>query len=373
MRAAHRKSGSRICSEAIPSRSEQGCITLRAWENGDWVTISVEDTGIGIKTEDIPRAFAEFVQIDGQLTRRTGGTGLGLSISKRFVEMHGGRIWAESEPEVGSTFYFTLPRHTEVLEPVETAEIPVEARVLVIDDDPTARETIARQLEHGYQVVRLNDSRQAVEKAQETSPDVIVLDVLMPQQDGWEVLQMLKNNALTRNIPVIVCSVLQEHQLATSLGANEYLVKPVKHEEVRRVVEQFAPPGGKVLAVDDDPNALEIIRRTLGGTAYRVTTAPDGWSGLTAARQHKPDVIVLDLMMPGLSGFEVLAAPRADPMTALIPVVIATAKDLTTEERAQLQTDAAALMQKGQFSPEEFNSTIRRAITRKPKSVEEKK
>jgi signal transduction histidine kinase/DNA-binding response OmpR family regulator/HAMP domain-containing protein len=343
--------------------TDHGHITLRAAFDEAWVTLSVQDTGIGMAAEDIPKSFSEFIQLDSDLTRQAGGTGLGLPISKRFVEMHGGQIWVESQPGVGSTFYFTLPRLPVPLPTGLEPEV-TEARVLVIDDDPVAREMIGVQLAHGYQVFKLSDSRLAVEKAREQRPDVIILDIMMPHQDGWEVLKLLKADPETKNIPVVVCSILREQNMALTLQADEYLAKPVDQEELRRVVEQFAPPGGKVLAVDDDPDALEIVRRMLGGMAYRVTTAPDGSIGLAAAQDQSPDVVVLDLMMPGLSGFEVLAALRADPRTANIPIVIVTAKDLTIEEQLQLQAEAATLLQKGQFNADEFAQTIRRAVAR---------
>jgi len=342
----------------------QGHIIVRANADTQWVTLSVEDTGIGIAPEDLPRAFAEFVQIDGGMTRQVGGTGLGLPISKRFVEMHGGKMWAESAPNVGSTFYFTLPCANAEPIPLPSDNLPSEARVLIIDDDPDSRDTIEHQLANHYHVFKLNDSRQVVERAQELAPDVIVLDVMMPHQDGWEVLKALKAHSATQDIPVIMCSVLHEQQLALSLAADDYLVKPVDRELLRHLLARLAPPGGKVLAVDDDPNALEIVRRMLDGMTYVVSTAQDGLSGLQAARTQGPDVVVLDLMMPGLSGFEVLSALRADQATAQLPVIIVTAKDLTREEYDQLQAGAAALLQKGQFTAEELVNAVRRAVAR---------
>jgi CheY-like chemotaxis protein len=347
--------------------TEHGQITVRAWADETWVTISVQDTGIGMPEEDIPKAFAEFVQLDGSLTRQAGGTGLGLPISKRFIEMHGGKIWVESQVGSGSTFFFTLPRVETPAPVVEPEQIPSEARVLVIDDDPLAHETIALQLRQGYNVIGLNDSRLAVERVRENKPDVIVLDVMMPHQDGWEVLKALKSDPETQAIPVVICSVLPEQRLALSLGANEYVVKPVSPQALRRVIEQFSPHGGRILAVDDDPDALEIVRRMLGGMAYQVLTAQDGSQGISLALDKQPDVIVLDLMMPGLSGFDVLAKLRADERTKNVPVVVVTAKDLAPEERDELQREATALLQKGQFTAEEFNNTVRRAVTRRQK------
>jgi signal transduction histidine kinase/CheY-like chemotaxis protein/HAMP domain-containing protein len=345
--------------------TEQGQITVRAWGEEDWVTVSVEDTGIGLAAADIPKAFAEFVQVDGHMGRRAGGTGLGLPISKRFVELHGGRIWVESEPGVGSTFYFTLPAVDSPPARDEMGQLePLEARVLVIDDDPVARETVARQLSHGYRVMRLSDGRRALEVVRDKRPDVIVLDILMPHQDGWEILEALKSDPETKDIPVVVCSMVREEQLALTMGATDFISKPVDPGQLRRIIEQWAPPGGRVLAVDDDPNALEIVTRMLDGLTYHVLTAQDGWSGLTLAREQTPDVVVLDLMMPGLTGLEVLSQMRADPRLAETPVLVVTAKDLTNAERAQLQSEAAVLLQKGQFTADEFNQAIRRAISR---------
>ncbi len=346
--------------------TESGHILVRAWADEAWVTISVEDTGIGMEPENIPLAFSEFVQLDSGLSRQAGGTGLGLAISKRFVEMHGGKIWAESQPGNGSTFYFTLPRSEPA--PIVKAQAETSnARVLVIDDDPIVHETIAKQLRQGYNVLTLNDSRRAVDLVREANPAVVILDVMMPHQDGWEVLKALKSDPETQNIPVVICSVITEQKLALSLGASDYLVKPVNPQALRRVIERFSPPGGKVLAVDDDLDALEIIRRMLGGLSYQVITALDGPKGLSLAVEQLPDVIVLDLMMPGLSGFEVLAELRENPKTYNLPVVVVTAKDLTSAEREKLQAGAAVLLQKGQFTAEEFNNTVRRAIARNVK------
>ncbi|MBA3531638.1 MAG: response regulator [Ardenticatenales bacterium] len=349
--------------------TEEGSITVRAWVDEGGVTVSVQDTGVGIVEEDLPKVFAEFVQVDGSLTRQVGGTGLGLPISKRFVELHGGTMEVKSEPGVGSTFFFTLPHlaPTAPTAPVQSnaEESKVrEARVLIIDDDPVVWETISQHLAPGYQVLKVSDSRQVLEQARTLQPDVVVLDVMMPHKDGWEVLQALKEDPLTEHIPVVVCSILREQQLALSLQANDYLIKPVDRKSLQRVIEQFVPPGGKVLAVDDDPNALEIVRRMLDGLTYHVSTAPDGPSGLEAAFAQEPDVIVLDLMMPGLSGFEVLAKLRMDERTAHLPVVVLSAKDLTMTEQEQLRAEATTFLQKGQFTPEEFNQTVRRAVAR---------
>jgi signal transduction histidine kinase/DNA-binding response OmpR family regulator/HAMP domain-containing protein len=347
--------------------TESGQIVVSAAVDQDGITVCVADTGIGMTAEDIPRAFSEFVQLDSGSTRQRGGTGLGLPISKRFVEMHGGRIWVDSIPGQGSQFYFSLPclPTGSVREP-EPNRLS-EARVLVIDDDRLACDTLAAQLAQGYQVQKLSDSRRAVEAAALSHPDVIVLDVMMPYMDGWDVLRALRANPDTHDIPVVVCSVLNEQQLAFSLQANEYLVKPIERDALRRAVERLVPDGGKVLAVDDDPNALEIVRLSLGSMSYQVATVQDGKAGLDVALRDQPDIIILDLMMPGFSGFEVLQALRANPQTAAVPVIVISAKDLTPEEQLQLQAGAALFLQKGQFTADELIRSVQRVVHRTPK------
>lgn len=350
----------------------QGYIMVRAWADEHWVTFSVQDTGSGIAAPDIPKIFAEFVQLEDATRQPTGGTGLGLPISKRFVEMHGGRMWVDSQVGVGSTFYFTLPSAGQPADNASVTDTQIlEVRVLVIDDDAATRATIARQLPAGYHVIQLSDSRLAVERARHDKPDVVVLDVMMPHQTGWDVLRALKADPETQKTPVVICSVLQEQQTALALAADDYLIKPVTQETLRHTLEQLAPRGGKVLVVDDDRNALEIVRRMLDGLTYHIVVAPDGPSGLACLREQPADVLILDLMMPGLNGFEVLTEVRADPQMADLPVIVVTAKDLTADERLQLQAGAAVLLQKGQFSPEELAQTIRRVLNRaQPKSNE---
>jgi len=352
--------------------TQRGAITLCAVATGEWVTLSVTDTGPGIPAEDIPKAFSEFVQLEGQGQPRTGGTGLGLPISKRFVEMHGGHMWAESEVGVGSTFFFTLPS----LHPATQAEAfqPIEstlARVMVIDDDVARGEAIAQQLGRSYQVLLVTTSHLAASRVRESRPDVIVLEASLSSthttaetSDGWDILKVLKADPETRDVPVVMCSLLQGQKVALPLSVNDYLVKPMEREELRRVVGRFAPLGGEVLAVDDDPNALDIVRRILQGKEYHVSTAANGAQGLAAVRAHKPDILMLDLMMPELDGFQVLTELRADPRTADLPVIVMTAKDLSPTEWEQLQAATVTFLQKGQFTPEELVNTVRRAATK---------
>lgn len=346
--------------------TDEGHITLSASvTDKQWITIAIQDTGIGIKKENIDKAFAEFVQVDGAMTRKTGGTGLGLPISKRFVELHGGTMWAESEPGVGSTFFFTLPQHTVADTSLDTelkSHHSQEVKVLVIDDDPIAHELVAQQLAQGYQVLKLGDSRQALTTVRQHKPDVVILDILMPYKDGWDLLQNLKFDPETKDIPIIISSILHKERTALSLGADDYLIKPLDHLAIRQAIAQLIGPGGKILTVDDDPNARDIIAHMLADMRYEVHTAADGTAGLTRAQQEKPDVIILDLMMPNMNGFEVLAALRNNPETATIPVIVVTAKDVTNQERQLLKEKAAQLLQKGSFTDEQLEKAVRRAL-----------
>lgn len=274
--------------------TERGRIVLRARAEKNDLVVEVEDTGIGMRPEDLPRAFAEFVQIDGDLDRRAGGTGLGLPLARSFVELHGGKIWARSEPGKGSTFSFSLPLDGPrgfLGSAVPMADIPQaagatgnpaeteaagprlsdEPRVLIIDGDPETAETIARGLEGAYRVERLIDPRLALLRAQALQPDMVILDVMMPRMDGWEILRGLKAEPSTRHIPVVMCTVLNERALAVSLGAADYIAKPVDIGELRSIAARLAPRGGVVLAVDDDADALEILHRALARGSEEAT------------------------------------------------------------------------------------------------------
>jgi len=355
---------------------DTGCAADGTAGASDYVAVAVRDTGTGMSTDSLSRIFLEFVQGDDSDARRAGGTGLGLPISRHFVEMHGGTIRVESARGVGSTFSFTLPRS-----PVPVAEAGrgaedhgsmaapghdgAHARVLIIDDDPDSRKFLSRCLSRAeYDVTTLRDSRASLQTARSEKPDVVVLDVMMPDADGWGVLRSLKADPDTSRIPVVMCSVLSEQERALYLDASDYLLKPLDPEALKAMARKYAPDGGTVLAIDDDPNSLEIIRRILASTPVDVRTAGDGAAGLAEVGREKPDVIVLDLMMPGMDGFEVLSRLRADPATADVPVVVVTAKDLNAAERATLKTHAAALLQKGSFKPEDLERVVYRILSR---------
>ena len=322
--------------------TDRGYIGVKAWAEEGEVVVEVTDSGVGMKAEDIPSAFSEFVQLDGDLDRRAGGSGLGLPLSRRFVELHGGRIWAESKPGVGTSFFFTLPR-IDAGAPTGLGDAAKEgggrvtdhlaSKVLVISADPARCRALQLDLSGGgYRVQLTDDAHKAIDLVKISEPDAVVLDVMMPRIDGWELLRNLKASDSTSAIPVVMCTILNERPLAASLGADGYLTKPVDVDELRRVVFALAPPGGLVLAVDDDENALEIVKRALESAEFRVDIVHDGRAGFEIARSTSPDVIVFDRGLLGQDGADLLTLLRSDPSTAAVPVIVVTAETPSGED-----------------------------------------
>jgi len=355
--------------------TEEGFIRLTAEATPTEVVISVADSGIGIPPEKVKRIFEPFTQVDASTTRRAGGTGLGLSISKHFVEMHGGRIWVESTPGEGSTFYFTLPiepvsppivekrpvREWEQLEPE-----PGRKLVLCIDDDEGVITLLRRYLsKQGYQVVGLTDSTIAVERARQLKPFAITLDVLMPNKDGWQVIQELKADPETSRIPVVMCTIVSEKERGLSLGASEYLIKPVLEQDLLATLDRLDRQAGRhrVLVVDDQPEDRSLLRRVIESQEeYEVIEAAGGQEAIALIKQVQPHIIILDLMMPEVDGFAVLEAVKGDEATRSIPIIVVTAKDLSQEERDRLNSRVEALLQKGLFEQQELLADVAAAL-----------
>jgi PAS domain S-box-containing protein len=356
--------------------TEEGKITLTTGYDDEWVTISVADTGIGIPQEKLGSIFEEFTQVDGSTTRRVGGTGLGLPISHRFVELHGGNITVESQEGLGSVFTVTLPIHpqAERKEQAATDQATDETfatdnrLVLAVDDDPGVISLYRRYLEgEGYQVVGVTNSYEVLEKAKEFQPFAITLDVLMPGKDGWQVLQELKECPETQDIPIIVCSIVSDEGRGFSLGAADYLVKPIMEEELLAALSRLDQRAEetKVLVIDDQADDILLIRRILEAQhGYRVIEAGGGQSGIDLVHQCKPDIIILDLMMPEIDGFAVLEALKREPETRSIPVIVVTAKELTEEERQRLSGQVEVLLHKGLFTEHELLEDLGRALSR---------
>ncbi|MFQ5840219.1 MAG: response regulator, partial [Candidatus Methylomirabilales bacterium] len=355
--------------------------TLNHEPPAELLEISVADTGIGIKPEDQTRVFEPFQQIETSLGRKYPGTGLGLALTRKLVELHGGEIRVESTPGQGSTFTFTLalpspvppsgrrpeapaakPRPVETSE--ETAGDPARPLILVVEDDPKAIDLMVSYLqEGGYRVAVARNGEEALAQAKALHPLAITLDVLFPTVEGWHILEQLKAAPETQGIPVVVVSIVDDRPKGLQLGATEYLVKPVTRKGLLAALARQGVPSPdlqeiRVLAIDDDPVILDLFKGLLHMQGVSLLTATNGADGIRLAHSRKPDLIILDLMMPGMSGFEVLERLRADPTTAATPIFICSAKILTPEERDLLQEQAQRILQKGVFSPSDLLAEI---------------
>jgi CheY-like chemotaxis protein len=329
--------------------------------------VTVTDTGPGIAPQDQGKLFLPFSQVDDSPTRKTGGTGLGLSICRSLIEMHGGRIGLlSSQVGAGSTFFFTLPLNPP--KPAEPVEEPLaEAKtVLAIDDDPKVISLYERYLKpHGFQVVAVNDPKLALARVKEVQPFAITLDVMMPDKDGWTVLHELKHDPITRNIPIVMCSILENQEKGFSMGAAGYLVKPFLQEEMINALNRLNPDGKirEVLVIDDDPADLRLVQKMLEDQQnYLVTTAQGGKQGWDIIQSKRPDAIILDLFMPGLNGFEVLQNIRDNSELKHIPVIVLTGADLTPEQHALLTEYGQGVLAKSYLRENELLVELETAL-----------
>jgi signal transduction histidine kinase/CheY-like chemotaxis protein len=354
--------------------TERGSINVRfePREDDRWAII-VSDTGIGIPDEEQDAIFDEFRQGEAAEHRGRGGTGLGLAIVKKLAGVLGGSVSVESERGKGSRFTVVLPRELPRDAPVftspsEPAAWPMTARprrsVLIVDDDEGVRRLLAYELQPlGVEILEATDGRTAIEIAATESPDAILLDVLMPGMDGWETLRSLKERPETRSIPVVILSVVENRAFGLSLGAFEYLVKPV---DVSQLLATLSRAGvlatrGHLLVVDDEPDVRELLTQGLVSAGYRVQSAAGGAEALEAMTQDPPSAVLLDLMMRPPDGFEVLCRMREDPVLRSIPVVIVTAKDLSASEAAVLTGSAQRVIRKAS-DPARLVAEVLRAV-----------
>jgi signal transduction histidine kinase/DNA-binding response OmpR family regulator len=368
-----------LVSNAVKFTPEGGVVTIETRRLDDSVELTVTDTGIGIGSQDQERVFHEFQQVDSGVGRAQPGTGLGLTLTRRFARLHGGDVRVVSEPGKGSVFTIALPitaraEGTATSAP-DSFKRPSDASrplVLVVEDDPAAAELLTRQLEHaGFNTEVARTGTDAIAKAGERKPAAITLDILLPDLDGWEVLTRLKREAATSNIPVVVVSVVDNPELGIALGALDYFVKPVPAKELiaRLSRVKFARPAGekpRILVVDDEVANREWLKRILEPAGYAVILARGGKEAIDLARSRKPDLVMLDLMMPEVTGFDVVEALRADEATKGIPIMVLTAKHLTESDVRQLNGHVSTILKRGSTAAADLLGLLRQVVDADP-------
>ncbi|AFY71416.1 multi-sensor hybrid histidine kinase [Thalassoporum mexicanum PCC 7367] len=379
--------------------TENGQINLNvfAYQEDDhrWIKFQVVDTGIGISIDKIGKLFQAFTQVDSSTTRKYGGTGLGLAISQRFCRMMGGDIMVESDLDQGSTFTIVLPldpRKAKPLVPPPPAahidpesgeqELPTDCpRILVIDDDPTVHDLMKRFLQKkGFYTISAVTAEEGINKAKRFKPNAITLDVMMPHMDGWATLTALKADPSTASIPIIMLTMVSDKSMGYALGASDYLTKPInrdllvatlnkyRHGSLSDAEEEIAAgilPSLEeltVLIVDDEPDIREIFRRILNKENCQVLEAENGQVALDVIDQQTPDLIILDLMMPEMDGFQFIDTLRAQCRWPAIPILVTTAKEITEDDRQKLNGSVRKVLQKGAYSRQELLDEIMRIL-----------
>ena len=342
-------------------------VTREAVDGQEWLAFAVHDTGIGMTREQLARLFEAFTQADAATTRRFGGTGLGLALSRRLCRMMGGDVTAESESGRGSTFTIRLPARVQDApeEPVSVPAVPTEhlpataSTVLVIDDEAAVRDLMQRFLaREGFRVVTAAGGEEGLQRARELRPDAITLDVMMPGMDGWAVLSALKADPALADIPVVMLTIVDDRNLGYALGASDYLTKPIDRERLAAVLDKYRRDL-PVLVVDDDAEIRQLLRRMLEPDGYRVVEADNGRVALDRLRDVVPSVVLLDLMMPEMDGFEFVAEFRRQPTWRAIPIVVITARDLSREDRERLNGYVQKILQKGAHGRDELLAEVR--------------
>ncbi len=386
-----------LLSNAVKFTADGGSLTLRARRvdsaavphgcYAHYLELTVSDTGIGISAADQEQLFRPFSQIDSSLARRYQGTGLGLVMVKRLADIHGGKVALHSVQGEGSTFTVWLPwRDSEqgMAEAVPQAPGTVELAAalprkpagtlplaLVVDDDDKSAELLRLQLESaGFRVERAATGEVALELAGRETPDLVTLDINLPGINGWEFLQGFRQVQQFAKIPVVIVSVIADRSRGLSLGANQVLQKPVGREQLVRALHAMGFPcsgaqSQTLLVIDDDPKAVQLLCNYLTPAGFTVLSAFGGQEGIEMARRELPDLIVLDLMMPEVNGFDVVDALKLEPGTAAIPIIILTAQSISLQERAMLGADVQQVMEKSGFQHDQFVSEVRLAMAQR--------
>lgn len=359
--------------------TEKGTITLKIaqlyQQDADWIQLSVSDTGIGMTEEQMGKLFKAFSQVDASTTRKYGGTGLGLAITKNFCQMMGGDITVNSEINEGTTFTITIPK--VVAKQISIPEISSEedlnllpnsegTTVLIIDDDYNNQDILTRYLKkQGFRVVAADNGLTGIKIAEEVMPDVILLDILMPEMNGWETLALLKNMPSLVSIPVVMISFTDDREKGYALGASEYLIKPIDRNVLSEVLDKYKHNflGEAVLIVEDDLNTREIMRRQVEKKGWKVQEACDGINAIELINEKQPKLILLDLMMPNMDGFEFLHILSSCPKWRNIPVIVISAKELSQAEVEDLKGKVNRIFQKGCYNSQELLNEIERLIS----------
>jgi signal transduction histidine kinase/DNA-binding response OmpR family regulator len=391
-----------LLSNAVKFTPEHGEVTLRATrvsrdevgtlsdsslgrtfdladnEFSDFLRITVTDTGIGISPEGLERLYKPFSQIDSGLARKFEGTGLGLAMVKLLADLHGGAVAVESEVGKGSSFTVWLPYRpsegklltpAKALAALTTDVLPGTRVALVVEDDYKSADLIRVQLEaEGFTVLHAATAETALLLAARQPLALITLDIMLPDMDGWDFLTQVKQTPALRHIPVVIISIVSDTTKGVALGAAGVMQKPISRQELYETLVGlglFPIVEGnslKILVVDDDPKAVELIAVRVLGLASTVLRAYGGKEAIDSARRELPDLIVLDLMMPEVNGFDVVAALIEDPETARIPILVVTAKHITPEDRHKLNGYVMSIMEKANFDRDRFIGEVRRAV-----------
>jgi signal transduction histidine kinase/DNA-binding response OmpR family regulator len=366
-----------LLSNAVKFSPDLGTVGLRlraltATESPlsvDSLELAVSDQGVGIDPSNHEIVFEEFRQVDGSPSRRVGGTGLGLALVKKFVALHGGKIEVRSQLGAGATFVVTIPSRP----PLGTRGMYGPAAqtgplVLVVEDDQAAFDKIAGELQRAsFRVRRVRSGDEVLNLARALRPAAITLDVVLPGSDGFQVLGELKRGAETRDIPVLIVSMVDNRELGIALGADGYLVKPPDGAElVRRVRDLVTRPAARLLVIDDDPGLHDLVEATLSPNGFRLEHAVSGPDGVERAASAPPDLILLDLSMPGLDGFSVAAHLKSKPETAHVPILVLTSRELSGTERRTLNGQAGAILRKGETSAAALVSVLQDLLHTRP-------
>jgi CheY-like chemotaxis protein len=362
-----------LVANAIKFTPEGGRIDLAALPAEGHIRVEVRDNGPGISPEEQKRIFDAFYRI-----RKSGegveGTGLGLTITNSLVKLQGGILGLESTAGSGSCFHFSLPVASKVMErragPTQATKKACErAKILIIEDDPTTVHLIESQLtSSGYEAYSCVAPEQALEKAAELQPDAITLDLLMKPTSGWEILLQLKKDARTAHIPVIVVTIVDHPSIGATLGADEYLVKPVDKATLLEAVQRCmgerkgSAAARPILVVEDDTVTREIIVELLKKRGYAVKAAADGEAARAQVAASLPELVILDLLLPKVNGFELLAEWRANSRTVELPIFVLTSKNLTNQEKGYLHGHAQSILQKRESWQESLVKELQRAV-----------